>query len=63
MLSQSVENYLKSVYELQQEAEWVGLSTLAKALSQRPASATNMAQKLARSGDDLLEYQATRVSA
>ena len=58
MLSQSVENFVKTVYRLQKPDEWVGTSRLAKALGQRPASVTNMAQKLAKSEDGLITYQA-----
>ncbi|MDE0839608.1 MAG: metal-dependent transcriptional regulator [Kiritimatiellae bacterium] len=58
MLSQSVENFVKAVYSLQKSDEWVGTSRLANALGQRPASVTNMAQKLAKSEDGLLIYQA-----
>lgn len=58
MLSQSVENFLKAVYETQDGDDWVGTSQLAKALNQKPASITNMAQKLAKPEQNLLEYLA-----
>ncbi len=58
MLSQSVENFLKTVYEIQDGDHWASTSRVARALGQKPASVTNMAQKLAKSEDGLLEYQA-----
>ena len=56
MISQSVENFLKSVYELQTEDNWVQTTELARRLDQKPASTTSMIKKLAGSGKDLIEY-------
>jgi len=65
ILSQSMENYLKTIYELQQETDWVSTSALANRLSHAPASVTNMIKKLADPGLSLLEYvpyQGTRLT-
>lgn len=56
MLSQSMENYLKAIYELQQESDWVSTSALARRLGHAPASATNMIKKLAAPDLNLLQY-------
>jgi len=64
-LSRSMENYVKTIYELQQEAEWVSTSALAKRLEHAPASVTNMIKKLAEPGLNLVEYvpyQGTRLT-
>ena len=55
-LSQSMENYIKTIHELQQESEWVSTSALARRLSHTPASVTNMIKKLAAPELSLLEY-------
>lgn len=57
MLSQSVENFVKEVYDLQQETGWASTSALAERLSHRPASVTNMTQKLARQEGALVEHR------
>lgn len=65
MLSQSMENYVKTIYELQQETEWVSTSILAKRLDNAPASVTNMIKKLADPELRLVEYvpyQGTRLT-
>ncbi len=65
MLSQSMENYVKTIYELQQETEWVSTSILAKRLDHAPASVTNMIKKLAEPDLRLVEYvpyQGTRLT-
>lgn len=49
-LSQSVEDYLKAIYTLGQSGEPVTTQSLADHLSIAPASATNMAKKLAAMG-------------
>ena len=56
MLSQAVENFVKHVYDLQARTEWVTTSALAERLAQRPASVTNMIQRLARYKVPLVEY-------
>ena len=56
MLSQTMENYVKTVYELQQEAEWVSTSALSRRLSHAPASVTNMIKKLATPELGMLDY-------
>lgn len=60
MLSQSVENFLKSIYDLQTGERWVQTSSLAARLGQKPASVTNMSQRLAREETPLLEYMPYR---
>ena len=57
MLSQSMENYVKTIYELQQEMTWVSTSALAKRLSHAPASVTNMVKKLADPSLNLIAYK------
>lgn len=54
--SQSIENYLKAIYELQQETPWVSTSALAERLSNKPASITKMIKKLATPELKLLEH-------
>lgn len=56
MISQSVENFLKKVYHLQEGENWVSTTLLAERLGQRPPSVTNMLQKLAASEMELIEY-------
>lgn len=56
MLSQSVENFLKAVYDLQGRDGWVSTSSLAGRLGQKPASVTNMVQRLARAKTTLVDY-------
>lgn len=56
MITQSVENFVKAIYDLQSNGEWVGTSTLAARLSQRPASVTNMIKRLAARDPALVEH-------
>ena len=56
MLSQAVENFIKNIYDLQSEGSWVSTSALAERLGQKPASVTNMIQKLAKDDARLVEY-------
>ena len=58
--SQSIEDYLKAVYELTQDAERASTNALAKALDIAPASVTGMLQKLAESDPPLLDYRKHR---
>lgn len=60
MLSQSVENFLKTIYDLQSGERWVQTSTLAERLGQKPSSVTNMIQRLARERTSLVEYKPYR---
>ncbi|MCZ6673726.1 MAG: metal-dependent transcriptional regulator [Verrucomicrobia bacterium] len=60
MISNAVENFLKSIYELRHGEEWVSTSALAERLDHRPASVTNMIQKVADSDMDLIEYMPYR---
>jgi DtxR family Mn-dependent transcriptional regulator len=55
--SQSIEDYLKGVYELTTEADRVSTGELARYLEITPASATGMAQTLAGMTPPLLDYQ------
>ncbi len=48
MTSASIENYLKAIYQLQENSETVTTTALAQYLAVAPASATNMIKKLAR---------------
>jgi DtxR family Mn-dependent transcriptional regulator len=56
--SESVENFLKAVYSLQQEDERVSTNTLAEALTISAPSVTDMAQRMVKDG--LVDYQKYR---
>lgn len=53
--SSSKENYIKAIFHLQQEEDVVSTNGLAKALSTKPASVTDMLKKLKT--QKLLQYQ------
>lgn len=59
-LSQSIEDYLKAVYELTREESRASTNALAEYLNVAPASVTGMLQKLATTEPALLEYQKHR---
>ncbi|MEX2162589.1 MAG: metal-dependent transcriptional regulator [Anaerolineales bacterium] len=59
-LSQSIEDYLKAVYQLTREQERASTNALAAHLRIAPASVTGMLQKLAATRPPLLEYQKHR---
>jgi DtxR family Mn-dependent transcriptional regulator len=59
-LSQSIEDYLKAVYELTRDEERASTNALAEYLDVAPASVTGMLQKLAETEPPLLEYQKHR---
>jgi DtxR family Mn-dependent transcriptional regulator len=59
-LSQSIEDYLKAVYELTQGEGRASTNALAEHLNVAPASVTGMLQKLATTRPPLLEYQKHR---
>ena len=56
-LSQSIEDYLKAVYELTRGEGRASTNALAEYLNIAPASVTGMLQKLAATEPALLEYQ------
>ncbi|MEX1246842.1 MAG: metal-dependent transcriptional regulator [Anaerolineales bacterium] len=56
-LSQSIEDYLKAVYQLTREQERASTNALAEHLNIAPASVTGMLQKLSATRPPLLEYQ------
>lgn len=58
MLSQAVEDYLKTIYKLQQGVESVSTSDIARAMNVSAASVTNMVKRLAQLG--LVEYESYR---
>lgn len=58
MLSQAVEDYLKTIYKLQQGADSVSTSDIARSMSVSSASVTNMVKRLAQLG--LVEYESYR---
>ena len=62
LITRSVQDILKAIYDLQggAAANWVGTSALAARLAQKPASVTNMVQRLARSEALLVEYMPYR---
>lgn len=55
ILSQSIEDYLKTIYKLQTEEKGASTTKIAEAMDVSSASATNMVKKL--SGMGLVEYQ------
>lgn len=59
-LSQSIEDYLKAVYELTRGEGRASTNALADYLGIAPASVTGMLQKLAATAPPLLEYQKHR---
>lgn len=59
-LSQSIEDYLKAVYELTREEGRASTNALSDYLNVAPASVTGMLQKLASTEPALLEYQKHR---
>lgn len=59
-LSQSIEDYLKAVYELTRGEGRASTNALAEYLGIAPASVTGMLQKLASTEPPLLEYQKHR---
>jgi DtxR family Mn-dependent transcriptional regulator len=58
MLSQAVEDYLKTIYKLQNGSDIVSTSDIAKTMSVSSASVTNMVKRLAQMG--LVEYESYR---
>lgn len=59
-LSQSIEDYLKAVYELTRGEGRASTNALAEYLNVTPASVTGMLQKLANTQPALVEYQKHR---
>ena len=57
-LTAAMEDYLKAIYKLQQQAGSATTQALARLLKVKPASATNMLKKLARL--KLVRYSAYR---
>lgn len=56
-LSVSTQDYLKHIYELTEGGENASTNALSERLNVRPASVTNMVQKLASTKPALVEYQ------
>lgn len=56
--SESVENFLKAIYSLQQASDRVSTNTLAEALTISAPSVTDMAQRMVKDG--LVDYQKYR---
>src|SRR5690242_16159236 len=56
-LTISIQDYLKSIYELTENGESASTNALARKLNIKPASVTGMIQKLATSKPALVEYQ------
>jgi DtxR family Mn-dependent transcriptional regulator len=55
--SDTVEDYLKEIYNLSAEMDRVGTGRIADALGVSPASATDMVQRLANEDPPLLDYR------
>jgi len=65
-ISQSEQDYLKSIYDLTRTARRASTSQIASAMGVRPASVTGMIQKMTRGGAPLLDYhkhQGVRLTA
>jgi DtxR family transcriptional regulator, Mn-dependent transcriptional regulator len=62
MVSPTVEDYVRAIYEAQYDEgrEWVTTSTLARVLRNAPASVTEMLKKLASSEPQLIVYERYR---
>jgi DtxR family Mn-dependent transcriptional regulator len=60
MVSHAVEDYLKAIYEIDEDFGAVTTSLLAVHLNVRPASVTGMVQKLARAKPRLVNYESHR---
>lgn len=56
-ITQSIQDYLKYIYELTENGETASTNALAARLNVKPASVTGMIQKLASSKPALVEYQ------
>jgi DtxR family Mn-dependent transcriptional regulator len=56
-VTQSIQDYLKHIYELTERGETASTTALALQLNVKPASVTGMVQKLASSKPALVEYQ------
>ena len=58
MFSQSVENFMKNIYDLQDvdTNPWGSTSTIVNRMGQKPASVTNMIQKMDKGDIQLVEY-------
>ncbi len=56
-LTVSIQDYLKHIYELTESGENASTNALSEKLSVKPASVTNMVQKLASVKPALVEYQ------
>ena len=57
MISHAVEDYLKAIYEIAEDADQVTTSALAVHLQVAPASVTGMVQRLARARPRLVNYE------
>ena len=55
-LTNSIQHYLKHIYELTENGEAASTNTLAACLNVKPASVTGMVQKMASSKPALVEY-------
>src|SRR3972149_10457476 len=56
MLTSSVENYLKTIYNLQQEAGWANTSAIAEHRAVKNPSPTMMLNRMAAMPPPLIEY-------
>ena len=63
MITHAVEDYLKAIYELEEDFERVGTSALAATLNVTPASVTGMLQRLSEARPRLVEYERHRGAA
>src|SRR3989338_5029625 len=57
MISHAVEDYLKAIFELEEDAGRVSTTALAEKLDVAPASVTGMLQKLAEARPRLVRYE------
>ena len=63
MLSHAVEDYLKAIYELEEDYGQASTSALSERLNVKPASVTGMLQKLVEERPKLIQYERHRGAA
>lgn len=59
-LTQSIEDYLKSIYEITQQEQRASTNQIAERMGVRPASVTGMLKRLANNDPPLLQYHKHR---
>ena len=57
LITQSIQDYLKAIYDLTRDGERASTNQIAEAMGVKPASVTGMIQKMTQSKPPLLSYQ------